>query len=291
MNHILYVENKTYLYIVTICVKDCFSRKLLGLIPLKRKLSKEVANALDKLILELNQACKVFYTDSGLEFSGDCNRVYEKHGIEHVTTKDFVQKASITERANLVIKQRLYKIMASNNNFLWIDRLEDVKNAYNESFNRNLAMTPNEAFEAKNQSRVFYNTVTKRENKALSENVEKFTFNINQSVRILLQQPFGKSYVGNYSQVIYVITERFMSPGHIEKYRVKEFLSGEVLDGSFYSQELVPVNVAFDQKGKKIEKIYSFRLEDNIEYVQVKYEGESKKTWKKYSDLLTPHNN
>ena len=247
-----------------------------------------MANALDQLILELNQACTVFYTDSGLEFSGDCNRVYEKHGIEHVTTKDFVQKASITERANLVIKQRLYKIMASGNNFVWIDKLEDVKNAYNESFNRNLAMTPNEAFKAENQSRVFYNTITKRENKALAENIEKFTFDINQSVRILLQQPFGKSYVGNYSQVIYIITERFMSPGHIEKYRVKEFLSGEELDGSFYSQELVPVNVILDQKGKKVEKIYSFRLEDNIEYVQIKYEGESKKTWKKYSDLLTP---
>ena len=79
-----------------------------------------------------------------------------------------------------------------------------------------------------------------------------------------------------------------MSPGHIEKYRVKEILSGETVDGSFYCQELVPVNITFEPGERKIEKIYSFRMEDNYEYVQVKFEGDQKKKWIKYGDLLVP---
>ena len=184
--------NKNYRYLMV--VQDCFSRRLLGLIPLKRKLSKDVATALDRLISELQEKCKIFFTDSGMEYFGECNKIYTKYGIEHVTTKDFVQKASITERANLVIKQRLYKMMAATNSFSWIDKLSDVKDAYNNSYNRNLGMTPNQALQRENRSKVFYNTVTRRENKALASRKtgEKFMFNIGQSVRILLQQPFGK---------------------------------------------------------------------------------------------------
>ena len=159
--------NKNHRYLMV--VQDCFSRFLIGLVSLKRKLSKDVAAALDNLIKQTELKCEIFFTDSGLEYSGECKNVYKKYGIEHVTTKDFVQKASITERANLVIKQRLYKMMAADNTFFWIDKLNDVKNAYNNTYNRNLGMTPTEALQWENKSKVFYNTVTRRENEALAK--------------------------------------------------------------------------------------------------------------------------
>ena len=257
---------------------------------LKRKLSKEVADALNNFFTELKFKAKTIQSDAGMEFEGDCKEVYKKHNVKHFRTAEITQKASLTERSILVSKKLIFKHLAYKKSFRWIETLNDVKEAYNESYNRILKMSPNSAFKRENQSKIFYNTVTTRENNALAKAKEQFAYNINQCVRILLQQSFGKSYLGNYSQVIYVIYDRFMSAGHVEKYRIKEFFTNENLWGSWYKQELAPINIVFSKATKKIEKIYSFRLDNNIEYVQLSYYGDKRKYWKKYSDLLETAN-
>lgn len=277
-----YNNNFRYLFVV----QDLFSRQLLGLVALKRKLSKNVADALNAMIHNIGKSPKVFYTDSGTEFAGHCNVVYEKYNIEHATTNDFVQKAAPTERAILVIKQRLYKMMAAEKSFKWTDKLESVLKAYNTSYNRNLGMTPTEASLRENKHKVFYNTAIKPQIEKMSFSAKPYKYKLGQVVRVQIQQPFGKSYVGNYSQVLYTITNRELKGG-VPVYHLAELLTKESLRGSFYSEELQPVSVLDTQRsGKKVQKIHSFRMVDNTEQVLVNYEGEKTKVWVNYTDLI-----
>ena len=277
--------NQQYRYILV--VQDLFSRRLLGLVALKRKLSKVVAQALEEIIQRVGRGPKVFYTDSGLEFSGDMNKVYQKYNIKHATTNDFVQKAAPTERAILVIKQRLYKAMAATGSFKWTDKLEQVLKAYNESYNRTLKMTPNEAAMAENKHKVYYNTAVEPEIEKMQTTMPNpFKYDVGQVVRVQMQQPFGKSYVGNYSQVLYMVYKMEIKGG-IPTYQLKELLTQEPLRGSFYTQELQPVTLLKSLSGqRKIEKIHSFRMVDNVEQVLVSYKNQKLKQWINYSDLV-----
>ena len=141
-------------------VQDLFSRKILGLFALKTKESKKVAEAFQKILDQQGIAPKIFFTDSGTEFFGEMNKIYEKYNIKHLTSNDFTQKAAPTERAILTLKQRLYKILAAEKTFVWTDKLDLLLKAFNNSVNRTLGITPNEATLPQNQSLVFYRSVT-----------------------------------------------------------------------------------------------------------------------------------
>ena len=274
--------NNNYRYLLV--VQDLFSRKLVGLVALKRKLSQEVAQALQHIIKEVGHVPQVFYTDQGREFFGECQKLYSKYNIEHATTNDITQKAAPVERAILVVKQRLYKIMNSQNTLKWTDKLNDVMTAYNNSYNRTLGMSPMHAGLPKNQNEVFRRSVAQRELQMMQENpLQKFQFHVGTTVRILKDQPFGKSYVGNYSQVVYTISKQEIKGG-VPVYALKEFLTGEPLQGIFYEQELTPVKVKEPKERPK--KIHSFRLFDNKEQVQVSYHDKEGKFWVDYSKLL-----
>jgi hypothetical protein len=147
----LYKSNKNYRWLVVI--QDLFSRKLIVLVAQKSKTSKETAKSLEN-VFSL-RAPRKFLTDKGGEYMGECKDVYKKFSITHYTTNDVTQKVAPVERAILVIKQRLFKIMRHENTLTWIDKLDDVMNAYNSSYNRVLEMSPNDAEKPENQVKCF----------------------------------------------------------------------------------------------------------------------------------------
>ncbi len=69
-----------------------------------------------------------------------------------------------------------------------------------------------------------------------------FKFQVGQIVRILKDQTYSKSYTGNFSNILYVITEREYKTG-VPVYKLKELLTGEPLIGTWYSAELKLVNI------------------------------------------------
>ena len=271
-------------------MQDLFTRRLLTLTGLKTKTSKEVAVALQSLISKLKVAPKQFFTDNGGEFKGDLNIVYGRYGIEHITSKDSSQKAAPTERLIHFIKTKLFKAMAAENSNLWLDKLDSVVQAINGSYSRTLGMTRNEAALPENRARVFLKTVIEPEMKNIALRVSKkrdtFMFKIGDTVRILMDQQFGKSYLGNYSQVLYTVTECKIRGG-VPVYYLKELLTEEPIQGTFYEQEIKLVNLPPNQPPvRNIEKIYSFRMMDNKEQVQVSYPGTKGKQWVDYSQLI-----
>ena len=277
-------HNHNFRYLLV--VQDLFSRKILGLAALRNKQSKQVAEAFQKILDQQGVAPKIFFTDSGTEFFGEMNKIYEKYNIKHLTSNDFTQKAAPTERAILTLKQRLYKIMAAEKTFIWTDKLDLLLKAFNNSVNRTLGMTPNQAILPKNRSLVFYRSVILPTTKITSLKPPQSVYRIGQIVRILLQQPFGKSYVGNYSQVLYKVYKKALKGG-VFVYYLNELLTEEPVTGSFYAEELQPVTLKKDP-AKIISKIHSFRLKDHVEEVQVTYanDPQHRRRWVPYSDLI-----
>lgn len=258
-------------------VQDLFSRKLIALIALKNKTSKETAAALQGLFTL--QSPSKFLTDKGGEFLGKCKEIYLQYNVHHYVTHDVTQKVAPVERALLVVKQRLFKIMAKEATWKWIDKLAAIVDVYNKSLNRNLGMSPNEAAEPINQSKVFYNTVTRHVNK---RNIP-FKFEVGQVVRILKDQTFSKSYTGNYSNVLYEIYEREKKSG-VPVYFLKELLTSVKYTGSFYQQELKLVHVD-KTKLPNIQAIHGTRLDRDQEQVLIDIPTGGRK-WMNYEDLI-----
>ncbi len=200
----------------------------------------------------------------GGEFKGQCNKVFEKYGIKNYTTSDVVQKVAPVERSLLTVKQRLFKVMAAQQSWNWIDRLDSILKVLNHTYNCSICMTPTEVEKTKNQSEVFYNTITKKENLRLAQKQPHFKFQLGQVVRILKDQPYAKSYTGSYSNILYEICGRKIKPGGIPVYFLKELLSGDKIIGSFYEPELKIVDIN-RKYFTKIDKIHDIRLDKDIE--------------------------
>lgn len=222
---------------------------------------------------------------SGGEFNANVNlKVYKKYGIHYYTTFDLGSKVGIVERAIRSIKERLFKILASQDSWRWTDDLGVILDVYNRTYNRVLKMTPNQAAKEENEPEVFYNTVTKPEMKNLERNLQ-FRFEVGDTVRIQRSQMYQKAYTGNFSDIIYVIYRRSRISG-IPVYYLRELLTGEEILGSFYGPELQAVKVDM-KKVADIEKIYATRLTpDNEEEVKVRLRGDKKTQWVKYKTLL-----
>ncbi len=103
-------------------------------------------------------------------------------------------------------------------------------------------------------------------------------------MRILKDQTYSKSYTGNFSNILYVITEREYKTG-VPVYKLKELLTDESLIGTFYSAELKPVEID-RTKLPKVSKIYGIRLHNDTQEVQVSLNNEKKRQWLEYDSLI-----
>lgn len=223
-----------------------------------------------------------------------CQKVYEKHGIIHYTAIDPQIKASICERKIRSIKAQLFKrLQVSEDKETWVTHLADIMETLNKTKNRITKMSPNEMELPKNQFKVFNLLIHRPEMRRLiklyARNQKEFKFNTGQLVRISLYKTgFEKSATGGYSDILYVITSRKISPGGVPVYKLKELITKESLTGRFYEQELMPVSIDQSQL-PKIDKIHKIRYEPRgvNEEVLVTYSNDpGKKTWLKYDDLI-----
>jgi len=122
-------DNHEYRYIL--CVIDCFS-KFGWAEPLKTKTAREVTSAFDR-ILKKGRTPKKLQTDQGTEFfNGTMTKLLEKYEIDHFHTNSPV-KCAIVERWNRTIRLRFTRLWDATKSFNWVDHLQPIINAYNNS--------------------------------------------------------------------------------------------------------------------------------------------------------------
>ena len=135
--------NSGYRYIL--CCIDTFSKRLWTW-PLRRKTAKEVHDALFYTIVNSRPRVKKIQTDQGMEFFNRQFKTFLRNlqipvQLYHSWTD---KKASIVERCQRTLRNRLGKYWEMTGSLRWVDVLQDVTDSYNNSYHRTIGMTPNE---------------------------------------------------------------------------------------------------------------------------------------------------
>ena len=131
--------NKGFRYLLTVI--DTFS-KFAWAIPIKRKTGVEVTNAFNLILLHDRRTPQNLQTYDGKEFfNSTFQKLMIKHKINHYSTYSSL-KASIVERWNRTLKNKMWREFSMNGSNRWIDILKQLVDTYNETEHRTIKMRP-----------------------------------------------------------------------------------------------------------------------------------------------------
>lgn len=257
--------NKNYTFLLTVI--DCFSR-FAWVEPIKDKSSKSVIRAFTKILKRSEpRQCVFLQTDRGREFcNGEFQEFLKEKDIKFRLVRNPEIKCAIVERFHRTLKSRMFRYFTHTRTKTYIDVLESLVTSYNNSLHSSLGLTPAE---------VTVDTAAKVREKMI-ERQSKIPYRtvkyaVNDLVRISKQKDvFRKGYESGYTDEVFVIV-------HVARQRLPTVyevadLSGEEVDGIFYTEELSSVGVKLPTEPLEINKI-----------IEVSGRGKSKRalvTWK-----------
>ena len=217
-----------------VCI-DVLSRMIFAA-PVKTKRSEDMIEAFEK-IFKLSDGIlpHKLYTDRGLEFEAKKMKDYfRSKDIDKRVVYSPDVHASMAERANRTIKERLYRYFSEKNTLRWVEAIQQIVSGINSSVNRVTGVKPN--------------SVTFKNSRKLFERLYKGTdtptkitskLNPGQVVRISKEKgKFEKGYLANYTDELFIIHTTNDSRTPIT-YRLKDF-ENNLIEGVFYREELVP---------------------------------------------------
>ena len=228
--------NSGYRYILT-CI-DVFS-KYAWTVPLKNKSSDEIIRAFET-IFKGKRMPRNLQTDMGKEFYNSKFKAFlNQRGIKHFSSQSIL-KASVVERFNRTLKEKLERIKSHNCTRCWIKYLDDVVNNYNSSYHRSIKMSPLEALD--NEAKVWDTLYG-----CLCYKKHRPKFVVGDTVRLAkYKSPFEKGYKQNFSTEIFRIAKVKIDREGYPYYYIKD-MHDEDIQGSIYEPELVRYNPSTDK--------------------------------------------
>lgn len=225
-------ENQGYHYILMVI--DVFSKQAWAK-ALKNKTGPEVTKAMTA-IFETNSKDipRNLHTDEGKEFyNAHFQRLMQKHSINHYSTHS-TKKASIVERLNRTIMNRLWPLLNLQGSHKWLEHLQPIIDSYNRTKHRTIKMRPIDV--NKNNESILLRTVY-RQNQTINVENKKSKFKVKDYVRISKYKSlFEKGYTPNWSMEIFQIFK--VIPTEPITYHLSD-LNGERIKGCFYEHELL----------------------------------------------------
>ena len=175
-------------------------------------------------------------------------------------------KSVAAERFIRTLKNKIYKHMTAVSKNVYIDKLSDIINEYNNTYHRTITIKP---VDVKNNTYIdFGNDVNSKDPK----------LKLGDHVRISKYKNIcAKGYTPNWSEDVFVIKE---VKNTVPWTYVIVDLNGEKIIGTFYEKELQKIN----QKELRIEKVIK-RKDDKL---LVKWKGydNSFNSWIEKSDIV-----
>ena len=239
-------ENRGYNYIL--CAIDAFTKKL-WTFPLKRKSAEEVHTTVFYFLMR--ERPEKIQTDQGTEFINGTLRATEEAmdpPIHHYHTWS-IKKASIVERVQRTLRNRLGKIWEARGNHRWIDVLPAITESYNNSVHRSIGMRPNDVGPEHHQLiyRRLYPNPTPTQALKDAKEARRITnhFAVGDYVRMLeYRKLFRKESDLAWTHQVYRIRRVIRSnPITFEI----EDMDGEAIKGGFYARQLIKVNPDEDE--------------------------------------------
>lgn len=221
-----YKENNNFRFLLVVI--DTFS-KFSWVSPLKNKTADEITNALRKIIVKCQRFPKHLQTDMGKEFYNiKFKNLMYKLNINHYSSYSSL-KASIVERLNRTIKQRMWKIFSYRGSFKWIDIIQKIIDEYNRSKHRTIKMAPIDVTKS-NEKFILKHRFNYKQKLAESK------FKKGDYVRISKYKTvFDKGYTPNWSTEIFEIVE--VKNKIPVTYILKDY-HNQTIAGRFYEYEL-----------------------------------------------------
>ena len=252
-------SNRGVTFLLTII--DVFSRKA-TVLPLKNKTSLSMVKAFTHFFKASEPPLQI-QSDKGVEFKNRLvQNLFKKNGVAFFVSNNEDIKASIVERFNRTIKERLYRYMTKNNTPRYIHVLADLVQSYNNSYHRSIKRAPSQVtFE--NQNDVW--------NILYLEPVSdpKGKLKIGDRVRISkVKKTFEKGYLPNWTRELFTIS-KVKHRTQPRTYILKDDNDDE-LEGGFYFQELQKVG---EKDVYRISKIIRHRVSKGKKEVLVEWMG------------------
>lgn len=216
------------------------------IVPMKQKTGLATANAF-KSILSRGRKPKLVWVDKGKEFyNKDVRSLVQLYSTENE------EKSSVVERWNRTMKERMFKYFTANSTRKYIDVLDAMVEQYNNKYHSSIKMTPVAASLKKNESKVWLNLYsTAGKKKSIAPKLS-----VGERVRITKKKTiFDKGYVPRWTEEVFTVSQiQYTDP---PTYKIKDS-SGEIIQGSFYEQELqktaqeiYKIETVIKSKGKK----------------------------------------
>ena len=183
--------NKGFLLLLWLI--DIYS-KYAWVVPLKDKKVITITNAFHKILDESGRKSNKIWLDKGSEI---CNRPkkswLQSNDIETYSTHN-EGKSLVAERFITTLKNKIYKYMTSLSKSVYIDKLDNIVNKYNNTYHRKIKMKP---VDVKSSTDIDFD----------KENNEKDPkFKVGEDVEISkYKNIFAKDYVPNQSEKVFVI--------------------------------------------------------------------------------------
>lgn len=275
-------DNDGIKYLLTVI--DVFSKKAF-VEPLKNKSTQNIISAFERIFNKSLRKPVNLQTDKGSEFiAQEVQKFFKNKDIHHFTTQNPDVKAAVVERFNRTLKTKMWRYLHYVNTERYIDALEDLVNAYNNSYHRTIRMTPNSVNE-NNILQVYRNTYGKM-NLTDKTLYKKPKFKVNDYVRLAKEKgTFEKGYETNFTEEVFKVNK--VIPHMKPTYEVVD-LAGEPLEGKFYQEELQ--KISFDPNADfKIDKILRTKGTGASKQLFVKWRGypDSFNSWIYEKDLVS----
>ena len=176
-----------------LCVIDIFS-KYAWVVPLKDKKGISIVKAYQSILKQSNRKPNKTWVDKGSEF-------YKAYFKKWLRDNDIVmysthneEKSVVAERFIRTSKNKIYKYMTSISKNVYIDKLDDIVDEYNNTYHTTIKMKPADV-----KDNTYINADKEINNKDPK-------FKVGDHVRILKYKSiFAKGYMPNWSEEVFVI--------------------------------------------------------------------------------------
>ena len=248
-----------------LCVIDIFS-KYAWVFPSKDKKGISIVNAFQKILDKSGCKPNKIWVDKGIEFYNNSFKKWSKDNDIEMYSIHNEGKSVVAERFIRTLKNKIYKYMTSISKNVYIDKLDDIADEYNNTYHRTIKMKP---IDVKDNTYISFE-------KKVNDIDPKFK--IGDHVRISkYKNIFAKGYPTNWSEEVFVISKHKNTVPWI--YVIND-INGEEIIGTSYEKELQKTN----QKEFRIEKV--MKRKGNKLYVKWKGYDNPFNSWIDKKDLV-----
>jgi len=265
-------DNQGFKWILLVI--DVFTRKASA----QSMKSKESANVLSafKKIIEENGKPEKLITDNGTEFM---NREFQKYlsdsNVIHENNEpQYNPTLGLIDRLCRTIKEKIFKYFTDKNETNWVDHLDNIITAYNQTPHEALEdLTPQEASEERYKA--FIQDLNKKKNV-----ISNHYFNEGQTVRKKLAKPtFAKGYKRIWGQDVHELKEVKGVNGVLEDGQVVKLNDLQVIPNPSVSHPVEPLKVHSVERQAKVEKVLKSVGIDQENVVEGKRERKRKEVF------------